>query len=163
MNPPGGGGSLSFQKGVPFLWPLFVWFDIAQLRVARHADMDTFAISNSEGRRDHRGLERRLFRAVDAAKSRSIKVNDPANRRLDDVVDQVSHQPSDLRIRANRPRRRTRMPSRLRPSADFAGIRFRPATTVLPKFPGVNDVGRNIARPAFQYVEAKDAYRVGIF
>src|ERR1700733_3791681 len=117
---PGGGVSLSFQKGVPFLWPLFVWFDIAQLRVARHANMDAFAISNSEGRRDHRGLERRLFRAVDAAKPHTIEVHDPANRRLDDVVDQVSHQPSDLRIRANRPRRRTRMPSRLRPSADFA-------------------------------------------
>src|SRR3984957_5315878 len=112
--PPGGGVSLSFQKGVPFLWPLFVWFDIAQLRVARHANMDAFAISNSEGRRDHRGLERRLFRAVDAAKPHAIEVHDPANRRLDDVVGQVSHQPSDLRTRANRPRRRARTPSRRR-------------------------------------------------
>src|SRR5580692_176990 len=39
---------------------------------------------------------------------------DPANRRLDDVVDQVGHQPSDLRTGANRQRRRARTPSRWR-------------------------------------------------
>jgi hypothetical protein len=40
--------TLSFQKRIPFLWPRFAYFGVAQPGVAGHADLNAIAISDSE-------------------------------------------------------------------------------------------------------------------